>query len=228
MSYILNIDTAIDAAFVNISFEGKVLAAIENTHQKEHASFVHVAIKQLVHQVNITVEQLNAVAISAGPGSYTGLRVSMAAAKGLCFALDIPLICINTLALMAATTNFNSKENSDTMGALFCPLIDARRMEVFTALYDNCLNIVVQPFNCIIDQNFLQNHLITNKIIFSGNGADKLKALLNSPNALYLNYTFNHHVMSNLACKKYLQKDFSPIETTTPFYIKDFFTNSSL
>jgi tRNA threonylcarbamoyladenosine biosynthesis protein TsaB len=228
MSYILNIDTAIDAAFVNIAFDGKVVAAAENTQQKEHASFVHVAIMQLLQQVNITVEQLDAVAVSAGPGSYTGLRVSLAAAKGLCFALNKPLICINTLELMAATAIFGYKEISECLVTLFCPMIDARRMEVFTALYDSCLNIIVEPFNCIIDQTFLQNHLTNHKIVFSGNGVDKVKPLINSHNACYLNCTFNQNIMSDLSYKKFLQKSFSNVESATPIYIKDFFTTAIL
>src|ERR1700758_4691343 len=132
MALILNIDTATAKASICLALDGKTLALAENWTQNEHAAWLHSAIEQMMQQTGYRLRDLQAVAVTAGPGSYTGLRVGMAAAKGFCFALDIPLIAEDTLRTMA----FAAKEQLPGTD-LLCPMIDARRMEVFTAVYQN-------------------------------------------------------------------------------------------
>ena len=129
MAIILNIDTAISTASLCLSKEALTLQFALNNNQQDHASWLHLAIKKVVTEAGIGVKALEAIAVMIGPGSYTGLRVGLSAAKGLCFALDIPLICINTLEAMA-----HASKNEE--GDLFCPVIDARRMEVYTAFFN--------------------------------------------------------------------------------------------
>src|ERR1044071_1620569 len=138
MALILNIDTAMGTASIRLAQEGKTLALAENIAQKEHASWLHPAIEQMMGTAGYSLRELKAVAVTAGPGSYTGLRVGMAAAKGFCYALNIPLITEDTLRVMA----FAAKEQLGE-GDYLCPMIDARRMEVFTAVNRNDLTTVM-------------------------------------------------------------------------------------
>jgi tRNA threonylcarbamoyladenosine biosynthesis protein TsaB len=134
MALILNIDTATETGGICIAEEGKTLAMAVNPEQKDHASWLHPAVEKIMRDAGCGMKDLQAVAVTAGPGSYTGLRVGMAAAKGFCYALGIPLITENTLKVMALA----AKEQAPGDG-LLCPMIDARRMEVFTAVYQNDL-----------------------------------------------------------------------------------------
>lgn len=133
MPLILHIDTATNYASICISKDDVVLGFEENAEQKNHASFLQPAIKAMFAKCNFNLSDIDAVAVTNGPGSYTGLRVGLASAKGLCFALNKALILLNTLQVMAAASIESKKE--EDIDILFCPMIDARRMEVFTALY---------------------------------------------------------------------------------------------
>ena len=159
MSYILNIDTAVTTASACLAKDDQPVILQINPSQKDSASWLHTAIKELVEKAGISLHQLDAVAISAGPGSYTGLRVGMSAAKGLCFALQKPLITINTLQMMAAAAQ-------DGDAALLCPMIDARRMEVFTAIYDQKLEEVLSPANIILTEESFSDVLSRQKVCF--------------------------------------------------------------
>ncbi|MGI8582598.1 MAG: tRNA (adenosine(37)-N6)-threonylcarbamoyltransferase complex dimerization subunit type 1 TsaB, partial [Chitinophagaceae bacterium] len=183
MAIILNIDTATENATISISEKDKAIDAVTNRNQKDHASFLQPAIKNLLQRAGLSINKLNAVAVTAGPGSYTGLRVGMASAKGLCYALNIPMITINTLQVMA----FSCIKEMQEQSALYCPMIDARRMEVFTAVYDHNLTEEIKPCSLILDTGTFINILQTNKIYFSGSGALKLKNLLDNKNAVYIN-----------------------------------------
>ena len=142
MALILNIDTSTEKASICIASNGVSTALLENAQQKEHAGWIHPAIEELLEQTKYTLHDLEAIAVTAGPGSYTGLRVGMATAKGLCYALNIPLITENTLRAMALASRqaYDGKINLENI--LFCPMIDARRMEVFTALFNPALEEV--------------------------------------------------------------------------------------
>ncbi|MEP7258055.1 MAG: tRNA (adenosine(37)-N6)-threonylcarbamoyltransferase complex dimerization subunit type 1 TsaB, partial [Flavitalea sp.] len=141
MALIIAIDTAVDTAGVCLSADSQALGFLENERQKDHASWIHTAIRTLMNEAGFSMSKLNAVAVTAGPGSYTGLRVGMATAKGLCYALNIPLITENTLKVMAYAVKqeYQQTLTENEVPVLFCPMIDARRIEVFTALFNDKL-----------------------------------------------------------------------------------------
>ena len=215
MSIILNIDTAIQAASICLAKKEIVIGSKINPSQKDSAAWLHVAIKELLEEKEITLSQINAVAISAGPGSYTGLRVGMAAAKGFCYALQIPLITINTLQMMAVAAQQETTE-------LLCAMIDARRMEVFTAVFDKNLNEISLYSNLIVDKDSFKNILDQHSITFFGNGSDKFKTLTTHPNASFKNIEAGALQMVPLSFQKYLVEDFSSLAYTVPFYGKEF------
>jgi tRNA threonylcarbamoyladenosine biosynthesis protein TsaB len=217
MSLVLHIDTAVSTASVCISKDGVLLALAENKNQKDHAEWLHPAIGRLLKENGIGINDLNAVAVSNGPGSYTGLRVGLASAKGFCFALNIPLITISTLEVMTiAVLGYQS--------TLFCPMIDARRMEVFTALYDRDLNIILTPHAKVIDEKSFEKELDANQILFFGNGAEKCKTMINHSNALFAMVEHNASFMIEPAQRKMNAKDFADLAYAEPFYIKEFHT----
>jgi tRNA threonylcarbamoyladenosine biosynthesis protein TsaB len=225
MSLILHIDTAVTTASVCISKDGVLLAMAENKNQKDHAEWLHPTIDRLLKENGIAINDLNAVAVSNGPGSYTGLRVGLASAKGFCFALNIPLIAISTLEVMTiAALESQSTNQLVNQSTLFCPMIDARRMEVFTALYDKDLNIILAPHAKIIDEKSFEKELEANQILFFGNGAEKCKTMIDHDNALFATVEHNASFMIEPAERKMNVKDFADLAYAEPFYIKDFHT----
>ena len=145
MSVILNLDTASDIAHISLSKSGEILDSITNNDQKEHGSFLQPSIQKLLKNNSTAIASLDAIAVSVGPGSYTGLRVGMASAKGICFALQKPLIAINSLEIIACAAVLENSHKYDLSNTLICPMIDARRMEVFTALYNQKLEKYLNP-----------------------------------------------------------------------------------
>ena len=225
MSLILHIDTAVTTASVCISKDGALLAMAENINQKDHAEWLHPNIDRLLKENGIGINDLNAVAVSNGPGSYTGLRVGLASAKGFCFALNIPLITISTLEVMTiAALKSQSTNPLVNQLTLFCPMIDARRIEVFTALYDKDLNIILTPHAKVIDETSFENELNDNQVLFFGNGSEKCKNLINHNNALFATVEHNASFMIEPAERKMNAKDFADLAYAEPFYIKDFHT----
>ena len=220
MLLILNIDTATETATVSISEKGKIIDCVTNNNQKDHAFFLHPAIKNLFKKSGLPINKLNAIAVTAGPGSYTGLRVGMAAAKGLCYAFNIPLITVNTLEVMAQSSIIQLSDNS----SLYCPLIDARRMEVFTAVYDHLLTEIIKPCSMILEGGSFEDMLQTNKIYFSGSGAPKLKKMLDDKNAIFIDNIMAPNAMAQLAYKDYIKKKFADISYASPLYLKEFYT----
>lgn len=219
MPLLLHIDTAVENASVGISQNSKLLGMTENKNQKDHAAWIQPAISSLIQTTGFNLQQLDAVAVSNGPGSYTGLRVGLASAKGLCYALNIPLLTLSTLEVMTiAALNLQSTYD------YYCPMIDARRMEVFTALYDKNLNSILSPHARIIDEKSFAKELAMHKIIFFGNGAEKCRNLIQQPNALFEVIEHNVSFMIKLAEEKMNAKDFADLAYCEPFYIKDFHT----
>lgn len=221
MVRILHIDTAIEAASVCLSEDGKVLASAVNPSQKDSASWLHVAIQQLLKENDLSPKQLDAVAVSAGPGSYTGLRVGMSAAKGLCFALDKPLIAVSTLKMMAVAA-------LEEPSALLCPLIDARRMEVFTAVYDKDLHERMPPSNLILTGQSFIDLLEQDTVCFFGNGSAKFRQLAAHPNARFADVQAAACQMVSLSLHSFQQQEFADLAYSTPFYGKDFHSPSSI
>jgi tRNA threonylcarbamoyladenosine biosynthesis protein TsaB len=221
MPLILHIETATDTCSVALSENGKLISLKETIKTRSHASVLTVFIDELLKEKKITAGNLDAVAVSKGPGSYTGLRIGVATAKGLCYGAGKPLISINTLQSMCAAFLLNKKHEDNF---LYCPLIDARRMEVYFALFDNELRFVESTAAVILDETFLANHLKKNKIYFFGDGADKLKPLLSSnANAFFANDFFPSAIgMIELAERKYNSNEVEDIAYFEPFYLKDF------
>ena len=226
MSLILNIDTATDIAHISLSKSGVILDSDINTDQKEHGSFLQPSIQKLLKNNSIAIESIDAVAISTGPGSYTGLRVGMASAKGICFALQKPLIAVNSLEIIACAAILENSDKIDLSNSLICPMIDARRMEVFTALYTQKLEKILEPQPMIIDPNSFENHFLVNKILFVGNGAKKWELICKSKNAFFTQNPNNLLAMNKLSFKKYENKDFSELAYSEPSYLKEFFDSS--
>lgn len=222
MSYILNIDTATEVASVCISQNDKVLAMRENIDQKNHASFIQPAIESLVIESGIALSELAAVAVTGGPGSYTGIRVGMATAKGICYTLHKPLIIINTLEVMALAA---VREESNT-DLLHCPLIDARRMEVFTAIYNYNLQPILQPQPMVLDNQSFATYLQKQSILFTGSGVEKLKEILIHPNAFFKTIDRNAGHLAALAHQSLTQRAFADLAYSEPIYLKAFFDTS--
>src|ERR1700694_4218707 len=214
MSFILNIDTAVRTASVCLSRDGKSVALRTNPSQQDHSAWLHTAIADLLRENDLTLHQLNAIAISAGPGSYTGLRVGMSAAKGLCYALGIPLITINTLEMMAAAMQ-------PAPGQLLCPMIDARRMEVFTAVFDDAGRTVLAPVNIILDEHSFHDLLERSTMIFFGNGSLKFAPLVRHPHALFESMEATAEAMCGLSQQYYQERIFADLAYSEPFYGKD-------
>lgn len=220
MSYILNIDTAVVSASVSLGNDDKPLNLLINPSQKDHAAWLHLAIKKIFQETGSSLEQLDAIAVSAGPGSYTGLRVGMATAKGLCYALKKPLIAIGTLEMMAVAAQSEST-------TLLCPMIDARRMEVFTAIFDHNLKTILPPTNIILNEKSFQEVVNQHSVTFFGNGSDKFKDIL-PPNesAQFRTIEANAKHMVVLAFNKLQQRSSMDLAYTEPSYGKDFYLNS--
>lgn len=223
MSLILNIDTAIDIAYISIAKDGEIIDTVSNTEQKDHGGFLQPAIQNLLKNASFAITEIEAVAISAGPGSYTGLRVGMASAKGLCYALNKPLISIGTLEILAFAAILETNIPDAKGPVLFCPMIDARRMEVFTALYDQKLQPVISPCAMVLDESSFANGLLKNKIIFLGNGAKKWEAISRHENALFAGPFNNVLAMSKLAHNKFALNEFTNLAYFEPLYLKAFF-----
>jgi len=222
LAIILHIDTATEFASICLSKENQLLGVEVNEDQKNHASFLQPAIQKLFHQTNLKLQEIDAISVTNGPGSYTGLRVGLASAKGLCFALQKPLITLNTLNIMAVAAIMQHKDKE----ALYCPMIDARRMEVFTTLYTFELIQVTDQKAIILNETSFGDYLKNNKIICSGSGAEKFKKLINSQNAFFSNTQHNAKHMIALVLEKFENKDFSNLAYTTPDYGKAFYSTA--
>jgi tRNA threonylcarbamoyladenosine biosynthesis protein TsaB len=221
MALILNIDTSTGKAGVCLSKDGSLLALAENQDQKEHAGWLHPAISRLLRETGHGTADLQAVAVTAGPGSYTGLRVGMATAKGLCYALAIPLITENTLKVMAFAA---SQQLSGT--DLLCPMLDARRMEVFTAVYTNDLTPLLPPTAMIIDENSFSEYLLNRQVSFFGEGSYKCKQLIIAPSAAFIDLPYHVGYLGILSFSRYLQCEFTAVAYCEPVYTKEFYTHT--
>lgn len=219
MPIILQIETATPVCSVALSQDGKTIALKEEAAQNIHASSLTLFIEEVMKQAGLVYADLDAIAVSKGPGSYTGLRIGVSTAKGLCFALDKSLIGLSTLQMMA---NGFLKQYPDYAG-MVCPMIDARRMEVFTAVYTNHL-VEVETINAkIVDETSFRSSLDAATITFIGDGAAKCAAVLAHPNAQFSSLNFNSAAnMSELAYLAFNQANFEDVAYFEPFYLKDF------
>jgi len=217
---ILQIETATTVCSVALAKDGEVVGFKQVDQRNVHAEVITVYIDEILEAAGVTYGDIDAIAVSCGPGSYTGLRIGVSTAKGLCFALDKPLIAIETLASMADGI---IAEGIDANVSL-CPMIDARRMEVYTAIFDAKGNVIKPTAAEIIDENSFVDLLQNNKIIFFGDGAGKCREVLgNNLNAQFLAGFINSAThLTKKAQEKFVAKDFEDVAYFEPFYLKDF------
>ncbi len=219
MAYILCIETATEICSVALINNDKIIAFEHDLSGNSHASKLHLLVENVLQKANIGFNDLNAVAISKGPGSYTGLRVGVSAAKGYCYVLNIPLIAINTLQSLA---NGYLMQNPNYSG-LICPMIDARRMEVYCAVFDSNLNEILPTQAKIIDEHSFANELAQNEIVFIGNGAEKCNGKFETQNPKFeIGYVCNASFISTLAQASFDKNEFEDVAYFEPFYLKDF------
>ena len=216
MPKILNIETATDICSVSLCQDCQVISFQENDKGFSHASTLTILIQKCLEEANTSLQDLDAVASSQGPGSYTGLRIGVSVAKGICYALDKPLIAIDTLQSLAWAAAQELQEE-----AHYCPMIDARRMEVYTALY-NKNNEEERPVSALIveEDSFDEFFSKGKKVVFFGNGAEKCKSVLTSPHAVFLPLICSAKHLSILSNMSYLQGKFSDIAYYSPRYYK--------
>ena len=216
MTYILNIETATKNCSVSISKEGKTIALKElNDGNYSHAEKLHELIGQVVLEANIALSDLKAVAVSKGPGSYTGLRIGVSAAKGLGFALDIPLISVNTLQSLALSVTIDKGYK--------IPLLDARRMEVYSQVFNEKNEMIRAVYAEIIDADSFSEFLNAEKVYFFGDGAEKCKEIITHKNAVFIDEKFpSANEMSVISYQKYLKNEFEDVAYFEPFYLKEF------
>lgn len=220
--YILNIHTATETAIINLSLGPHTLHTVINTETKQHAAFLHTAINSILKKEDMVMKDVSAVGVTSGPGSYTGIRVGLAAAKGFCYALKIPLIIYNSLELMALSTiNFIKDSN-----ALYCPMIDARRMEVYTAIYKYNMKEVEPPSAQILNENSFEEYSNAPKLIFSGSGIKKFQHLTKLPASCFSDIAISTEALTYFSWKKYQQSECENISSAQPLYIKEFYTTS--
>lgn len=217
MSTILCIDTAGEQGMVLLVQQGECIAMRSNQEQQTHAAFLQPAIADILHETGIAMKEVQAVAVSNGPGSYTGLRVGLAAAKGLCFALNIPLITLGTLDIMA-----KAMQQLQPQADAYCPMIDARRMEVFTALYNASLQQILTPAAVVLDEHFLEQERVSQQIVFAGNGAAKWTSLINENN-LIINEAAGRNAFVSLSWQAFQQRQWADTAYAEPFYCKAFY-----
>lgn len=225
MALILCIETATRVCSVSLIRDNRLAALRESDEPNIHSARLTIFMEEILKEAGLSVRDLNAVAVSMGPGSYTGLRIGVAAAKGLCYALDIPLIAVPTLKAMA--WGMLTSVRCQVPGAksiIFCPMIDARRMEVYCGLYDQDNREIREVRAEIIDDNAFGDQLQDQIIVFAGDGAEKCKVHLgNHPNAVFADqFEASARFMNTIAMEKFHRKEFENLAYFEPFYLKDF------
>jgi len=219
MSLILSLETTTNVCSVAIHQEGKLVASKENHASQSHSRLLAVFIKDILVELDLQASQLDAIAVSQGPGSYTGIRIGVSTAKGLCYALSKPLISVNTLLAMAYGVNKYAYEEN----VVLCPMIDARRMEVYTLAMDTKAKILMEATPLIIDEKSFSNLLTNNKVVFFGNGAPKCKNIITHTNAYFVNSVEASAVQVGLIAYDYfIQKKFEDLAYFEPAYLKEY------
>ncbi|MEX2234762.1 MAG: tRNA (adenosine(37)-N6)-threonylcarbamoyltransferase complex dimerization subunit type 1 TsaB [Cyclobacteriaceae bacterium] len=218
MPVILSLETSTDVCSVALHDSKTLLSQAEIHQPQSHASRLAPLIDQVVREANINFKDIKAVATTQGPGSYTGLRIGTSTAKGLCYALDVPLLSVGTLELLAFQANV-----SNTSKDLLCPMIDARRMEVYCLVADAQLKILEPVSAKILDENSFRELLGSNRMLFFGNGSTKCREIIRHPNASFLDNVYPRaSVLGLMAEKKFQTQDFEDLIKFKPFYLKEF------
>ncbi len=222
MALLLNIDTATEMANISVTQNGECLGFKKNDMQKDHASFLHIAVEAIMQDIGKHLHQLDAVSVTNGPGSYTGLRVGLSAAKGFCYALNKPLITLNTLAVMAR----GALETLVTVAEdqLFCPMIDARRLEVFTAVYNFKLQELYATTHTELNNDEFLQFLDGKNVLFFASGNTKFKSMVQQPNFVFVNLVSFCGAQGMLAEEAFDLKKFADVTYVQPAYYKEFYS----
>ena len=219
MGLILSIETSTKVCSAALHENNELLGSQELYLDRSHSEYLAVMIRDLLRHTGKETKELSAVAVSKGPGSYTGLRIGVSTAKGLCFGLDIPLISVNSLLAMAYEVNQYNLNGYD-----LCPMLDARRMEVYCLIADNQLNVRRETHSRIIEDASFSDEIEKNSLLFFGNGMPKSREILKEKdNAFFIdNVNPKASNIGFLAIEKFKNKDFENTVTFEPFYLKDF------
>lgn len=218
---ILCIETSTNCCSAAICKDGVAVVSKENLTGANHASELPVFIEQLLATARANQWQIDAVALSEGPGSYTGLRIGTSIAKGLCYGMNIPLIPVNTLQILCYSVD--NQHLTGSTNVIYCPMIDARRMEVYTALYDaSTLNPITEVTAQVINNQSFSEELKVNKICYFGNGADKCQSVITSPNAMFIPNIVPQASFMGLLAEKTAALDVKQMAYYEPFYLKEF------
>lgn len=224
MPCILNIETATEVCSVALSKDESILFEKINTEGRSHANMLGLFVDEAMQFVRSNNLAIDAVAVSCGPGSYTGLRIGVSEAKGLCYGLKVPLIAIKTLEIMAQHIIDEHFVDTDT---LLCPMIDARRMEVYATIFDSKLNVIRETSADIVDDTTYKSYLEQSKVAFFGNGSDKCKGEITQLNAIFIDNVYpKAKDMIKLSEKAFQNKNFVDVAYFEPFYLKDFVTTT--
>ncbi|HEX8039495.1 MAG TPA: tRNA (adenosine(37)-N6)-threonylcarbamoyltransferase complex dimerization subunit type 1 TsaB [Chryseosolibacter sp.] len=218
MSVILSLETSTDVCSVALHDNQTLLFHSEIHEPQAHAARLAVMIGEASRRAGVAMKSIDAVAVTSGPGSYTGLRIGTSTAKGLCYALDIPLIAVGSLELLAFQGSSHNKDR-----ALLCPMIDARRMEVYCLVADDQLSVIEPVAAKVIDGNSFQELLATRQVLFFGNGADKCREVLSHPSAAFLQGVYpSAAALGVMAARKFEGESFEDLVSFKPFYLKEF------
>lgn len=216
---ILNIETSSKKCSVALCDEGAVWFSLESDREMDHSERLAPFVERCLSELTAREKRLDAVAVSMGPGSYTGLRIGLSLAKGLCFGRKIPLIGVNTLELLAVMAMFDGSEFDENI--IYIPMIDARRMEVYTAAYDLGLNLKVEPQALILDENSY-GEFSGQPLVFVGDGVRKAREVLNVAAKKWIDRMPTVADMNALSERDFRNKKFLDLAYSTPFYLKNF------
>jgi len=217
---ILSIETATDKSSVAMHDKGKLIGLIELHLDKSHSGYLTVIIEQLLNNCSINKDDIEAIAVSVGPGSYTGLRIGVSTAKGLCYALEKPLIAVNTLEIMARQVIDNFVDNSNN-SLLFCPMIDARRMEVYASIFNTEYICIVETKPIVVDENSFSEYSDNNLMILFGNGARKCMEVLPKYKFQLIDDVYpSAKYLGQLAYESFQKNEFADVAYLEPLYLK--------
>lgn len=216
MAFIVNIETTTTNCSVSLSKGGETLVLKEDySSQYSHSESLHVFIVNVIKSAEIQISEIDAIAVSMGPGSYTGLRIGVSAAKGLCFSLDKPLISVSTLQSLSHQVKIDK--------GYIVPMLDARRLEIYSTVFDASYKQLRETKAEILNKNSFLDYLNIDKVYFIGNGVEKTKSLIQHENAMFIeNKLPSANEMGKIAYNKYLNNQFENVAYFEPYYLKDF------
>lgn len=227
MGKILSIDTATDVCTVSISDSGKIISLRDSAENRSHSVLLGVYVKEVLKESGLKVNELDAVAISKGPGSYTGLRIGVSVAKGLCYGANVPLVSVPTLQAMCYGIPESYLIEKGLSDFYFAPMLDARRMEVYTAIYGSDFSVIQDVNALILDEGSFIDLLDKKPVVFFGTGAEKYKDIVKHENALFFeDYKHSSSYMMHIAESELSNEQFEDVAYFEPFYLKDFVTTT--